>query len=93
MNLNFFWTVYKQLEEDFKKAKKADLLRESKYLLLWSAIITVWLILSIIQKRRSRPSEAKDIELLIEEGFSFKQVQGMDMFPHTHHIECISVLE
>lgn len=24
MNLNFFWTVYKQLEEDFKKAKKAS---------------------------------------------------------------------
>ena len=24
MNLNFFWTVYKQLEDDFKKAKKAN---------------------------------------------------------------------
>lgn len=35
---------------------------------------------------------ARDIELLVEEGFSFKQVQGVDMFPHTHHIECISVL-
>lgn len=35
---------------------------------------------------------ARDIELLIAQGFEFKQIQGMDMFPHTHHIECISVL-
>lgn len=35
---------------------------------------------------------ARDIELLVEEGFTFKQVQGMDMFPLTHHVECISVL-
>ena len=46
-----------------------------------------------MKKRRSRPSEARDIELWVEEGFSFKQVQGIDMFPHTDHIECISVLE
>ncbi len=35
---------------------------------------------------------ARDIELLVEEGFSFKQVQPVDLFAHTHHIECISVL-
>lgn len=35
---------------------------------------------------------ARDIELLIQEGFSFKQIQAVDMFPHTHHIECISIL-
>ena len=35
---------------------------------------------------------ARDIELLVDEGFTFKQVQGLDMFPHTHHVECISVL-
>lgn len=35
---------------------------------------------------------ARDIELLIQEGFIFKQIQPVDMFPHTHHIECISIL-
>ncbi|MDO4713867.1 MAG: hypothetical protein Q4B28_04410 [bacterium] len=35
---------------------------------------------------------ARDIELLVEEGFQFSQVQGVDLFPHTHHIEAISVL-
>lgn len=35
---------------------------------------------------------ARDIKLLVDEGFTFKQVQGLDMFPHTHHVECISVL-
>lgn len=34
----------------------------------------------------------RDIELLLEQGFSFKQVQAVDMFPSTHHIEAISVL-
>ena len=45
-----------------------------------------------MKKRKSRPSEGRDVELWEKEGFSFKQVQGIDMFPHTHHIECISVL-
>lgn len=35
---------------------------------------------------------ARDIELLVDEGFQFSQVQGVDLFPHTHHIEAISVL-
>lgn len=35
---------------------------------------------------------ARDIEFLIDGWFIFKQVQAVDMFPHTHHIECISVL-
>lgn len=35
---------------------------------------------------------ARDVELLIEEGFGFNQVQPVDMFAHTHHIECIAVL-
>lgn len=35
---------------------------------------------------------ARDIELLLEKGFTFKQIQGVDMFVHTHHVECISVL-
>ena len=36
---------------------------------------------------------ARDIELLIkEQWFSTKEVQPVDMFPHTHHIEDICVL-
>ncbi len=36
----------------------------------------------------------RDIELLIkEQWFSTKEVQPVDMFPHTHHIEDICVLE
>nr|DAD60399.1 MAG TPA: SAM-dependent methyltransferase [Caudoviricetes sp.]DAQ94214.1 MAG TPA: SAM-dependent methyltransferases related to tRNA (uracil-5-)-methyltransferase [Caudoviricetes sp.]DAW73386.1 MAG TPA: SAM-dependent methyltransferases related to tRNA (uracil-5-)-methyltransferase [Caudoviricetes sp.]DAX60095.1 MAG TPA: SAM-dependent methyltransferases related to tRNA (uracil-5-)-methyltransferase [Caudoviricetes sp.] len=35
---------------------------------------------------------ARDIELLVEEDFKFQKIQAVDMFPHTHHIECISVL-
>ena len=93
MNLNFFWTVYKQLEEDFKKTKKVDPFLQKQISTSVSAIITVWLISSVMQKRRSRPCEARDIELWVEESFNFKQVQGVDMFPHTHHVECISVLE
>lgn len=45
-----------------------------------------------MKKPESRPSEGRDVELWEKEGFSFKQVQGVDMFPHTHHVECISVL-
>jgi len=37
---------------------------------------------------------ARDIELLVnEQWFSTKEVQPVDMFPHTHHIENICVLE
>jgi 23S rRNA (uracil1939-C5)-methyltransferase len=34
----------------------------------------------------------RDIELLMEWGFSIKEIQPVDMFPQTHHIECIWVL-
>lgn len=34
----------------------------------------------------------RDIELLIAGGFSIKEIQPVDMFPQTHHIECIGVL-
>ena len=37
---------------------------------------------------------ARDIEMLVkEQWFSAREVQPVDMFPHTHHIENISVLE
>ena len=35
----------------------------------------------------------RDSEILIEKGFKFKSVQGVDMFPHTHHIECVAHFE
>ncbi len=34
----------------------------------------------------------RDIELLIAGGFGIKEIQPVDMFPQTHHIECIWVL-
>lgn len=34
----------------------------------------------------------RDIELLVEWGFNIKEIQPVDMFPQTHHIECIGVL-
>ena len=37
---------------------------------------------------------ARDIEMLVnEQWFSTKEVQPVDMFPHTHHIEDVCVLE
>jgi 23S rRNA (uracil1939-C5)-methyltransferase len=36
---------------------------------------------------------ARDVELFLERGFKLKEVQPLDLFPHTHHCECIGVLE
>ncbi|AHB40867.1 hypothetical protein P148_SR1C00001G0052 [candidate division SR1 bacterium RAAC1_SR1_1] len=35
---------------------------------------------------------ARDIELLLQQGFDLKQIQPVDMFPQTHHIETIGIL-
>ena len=35
----------------------------------------------------------RDIELLVQWGFMIKEIQPVDMFPQTHHIECIWVLK
>ena len=35
---------------------------------------------------------ARDIELLVEGWFKFKEIQPVDLFPHTHHIEDICVM-
>ena len=32
----------------------------------------------------------RDAEILIQNGFKFKSLQGADMFPNTHHIECLA---
>ena len=35
---------------------------------------------------------ARDIEILISENYSIKDLQPLDMFPHTPHIECVTTL-
>ena len=35
---------------------------------------------------------ARDVELFLEKGFKLKEIQPLDLFPSTHHCECIGVL-
>ncbi len=56
----------------------ADMKKESDYKLLYISCNPVTM--------------ARDIELLIAEWFKVKQIQPVDMFPQTHHIECIWIL-
>jgi len=35
---------------------------------------------------------ARDIEILINEKYSIKDLQPIDMFPHTPHVECVTTL-
>jgi 23S rRNA (uracil1939-C5)-methyltransferase len=37
-------------------------------------------------------TQARDINLLGEK-YEVKMIQPLDMFPHTHHIECVVLLE
>ncbi|MCX6824354.1 MAG: class I SAM-dependent RNA methyltransferase [candidate division SR1 bacterium] len=55
-----------------------DLKKESDFKLLYISCNPVTMV--------------RDIELLIAGGFSIKEIQPVDMFPQTHHIECIGVL-
>ena len=36
---------------------------------------------------------ARDIGLLGDAGYGLTQVRGFDLFPHTHHLEAVAVLE
>lgn len=36
---------------------------------------------------------SRDLRMLSESGFSIKQIQPIDMFPHTYHIECVASIE
>jgi 23S rRNA (uracil1939-C5)-methyltransferase len=36
---------------------------------------------------------ARDLRLFVDGGFDLREVQPLDMFPHTQHIECVSVLD
>jgi 23S rRNA (uracil1939-C5)-methyltransferase len=55
-----------------------DLKKESDFKLLYISCNPVTMV--------------RDIELLIQWGFSIKEIQPVDMFPQTHHIECIGIL-
>jgi len=35
----------------------------------------------------------RDVELLVEQGFRLKVIQPVDMFPQTHHIETIGIMQ
>ncbi|MDI7277754.1 MAG: 23S rRNA (uracil(1939)-C(5))-methyltransferase RlmD, partial [Anaerolineae bacterium] len=37
-------------------------------------------------------SLARDLRLLLERGYRLEAVQPVDMFPHTHHIETVSLV-
>jgi len=36
---------------------------------------------------------ARDIAKFVEAGYNFEQVQPLDMFPQTWHVECVSLLQ
>ncbi len=36
---------------------------------------------------------ARDADALTERGFALQHVQPLDMFPHTHHVECVAVMQ
>lgn len=35
---------------------------------------------------------ARDLKFLVEKGYTVKEVQPVDMFPHTVHVECVALL-
>ncbi|MFB3119215.1 MAG: 23S rRNA (uracil(1939)-C(5))-methyltransferase RlmD, partial [Stenotrophomonas maltophilia] len=37
-------------------------------------------------------SLARDLKILVEGGYHLDQVQPLDMFPQTHHVECVAAL-
>lgn len=38
-------------------------------------------------------SLARDLALLAENGYPAREIQPVDMFPHTHHVECVARVE
>lgn len=38
-------------------------------------------------------SLARDLAILAEQGYQTVEIQPVDMFPHTHHVECVALIE
>ena len=38
-------------------------------------------------------TQARDIKILLEDDYKISNIQPIDMFPHTPHIECIITLK
>lgn len=38
-------------------------------------------------------TQARDCKILAESGYKLEQIQPVDMFPMTHHVECIALLQ
>jgi tRNA/tmRNA/rRNA uracil-C5-methylase (TrmA/RlmC/RlmD family) len=47
----------------------------------------------IVYVARDPAALARDIGLLGERGYTLANLRAFDLFPHTHHVECVAVLE
>ncbi len=52
-----------------------------------------WLARRIVYVSCNPTTQARDIGILIQSGYSLRDVTMVDMFPHTPHIETVAVLE
>lgn len=57
------------------------------------AEISKWKMRNLIYVSCNPATFARDLKIFKELGFSIKRIQPIDMFPQTHHIECIGLLE